>query len=87
MRWGGGYEGFFYWAAFKTWREKFFNQYLNTVQFPPHVSVFKTKLDPPTDTQFFCTISFEIVLLRSDTRVYVWKGVRSFENGYEVGGG
>ena len=53
---------------------------------PPHVSVFKTKLDPPTDTQFFCTISFEIVLLKSDTCVYVWTGVRSFENGYEVGG-
>ena len=41
-------------------------------------SVFKTKLDPRTDTQFFCTISFEIVLLKSDTCVYVWTGGQEF---------
>ena len=72
MGWEGGYEDFSIGPHSKPGGKSFLTNIWIQSSNPPHVSIFKTKLDPPTDTQLFCTISFEIVLLKSDT--CVWRG-------------
>ena len=86
---GGGYEDFFLLDRIQNLAGKVLltNIWIQSSN-PPHVSVFKTKLDPPTDTQFFAQSLLKLYywnrtrvcmcgrgsgVLKTDTR---WGGVR-----------